>query len=67
MADNRSKYWMVHCAPNGTTNKRHEKKDLAELEAQRLAQKHPNQIVYVLETVSAWCTEEPRIEEIGLE
>lgn len=62
------KYWFVHNPLSDHASKaRHGSYNSAIDEATKLARANPGTIFFVLESVSAFATEAPRVTEIALE
>ena len=62
------KYWFVHKPVSGNAPKvKHESYKSAADEARRLAQLNPGVTFFVLEAVSAFVTETPKVTELALE
>ena len=58
-----NKFWMV-ASHRGPSNVKYEIIEAAEGEAQRLARKHPGEMFFVVEAVSAFVTEEPPVTKL---
>jgi hypothetical protein len=55
------KYWMIHNPQLSKPTVRHETIESAMAEAARLAETHAGQTFYLLEAVSCFCTEKPKV------
>jgi hypothetical protein len=61
------KFWMVWNPARGMPRVQHPNKVAASNEANRLAGIHAGEVFYVIEAVTAHCTEAPKVVTITLE
>lgn len=56
---NMKKFWMVCSSTSSTSNKKHETKQDAINEAERLAKDNPGKAFHILESIGYWFTPSP--------
>ena len=61
-----TRFFMVHNPKRGIPSVRHELLNGAVAEAERLAEKHPGDLIYVLETVNSFIAETPKARQVGV-